>query len=152
MGFAMECRFVEQVSLYVDGELDAAKRSRVETHLGSCEACRRARDEFLAVRGRVAGLDAPLDRVAQQRALRDILAHPAAPFWRRRIAVPFPVAASVVVALVAAVVAIGMLGSRAPEGPPAAPLTTSAPAGIDLSRFDRGGRPAVVVRRVEERR
>ena len=150
----MECPFAEQISRYVDGELDAAASERLEAHLESCDACRRARDEFLAIRQRVAGLDSGVDRVAQQRALRDVLARPALPAWRRRVAVPTRADLAVAASLLVAIVAIAVLGltRTSPVAPPAAPVAIGSPAGIDLSRFDRGGRAAVVVRRVEERR
>jgi len=64
-----------------------------------------------------------------------------------------PLAASLVVALLAAVVAAVALGLREPERPaPVSAPAATQPGAPDLSRFDRGGRAAVVVRRVEEGR
>lgn len=142
----------EQLSLYVDGELDAAERRRVEEHVARCEACRRTRDEFLAVRERVRA-DAPTpDRVAQQRALKDILTRPATPLWRRPIAVPAPVLAGLVVALVIA--AVALVTTRPERGVPAPPVATEpSSAGLDPSRFDRGNRVEIyVARRGQEQR
>src|SRR5687768_9946464 len=142
----MDCSYATLISLYVDGELDAAERGRTEEHLAACDACRRARDEYLAIRARLAPLDEPADRVAQQRALRDILARSRERVWRRRVSIPVPVAAVAAAALLAAAAA---LATRGPE-PPTPPAATPARAAAGMSRFDRGGRPAIVVRPVDE--
>jgi anti-sigma factor RsiW len=39
----------DQISAYVDGELEAADRTRVSAHLASCAECRDAADEFRAI-------------------------------------------------------------------------------------------------------
>lgn len=39
----------EELNAYIDGELDAAARARVEAHLESCAACREAVDELRTV-------------------------------------------------------------------------------------------------------
>jgi anti-sigma factor RsiW len=143
----MDCPQLEHISAWIDGELEAGEAARVEAHLASCGACRKARDQFLALGERVGAVDAPVDRVAQRRALRDVLA--SRTVRRRLIAVPVPVAASLVVALLAALVVVVALGIRERPAQRPAPATVGVP---DLSRFDRGGRPAVVVRRVGEGR
>lgn len=36
----MSCAFEEDLTAYVDGELPAVRHAQVESHLGTCEACR----------------------------------------------------------------------------------------------------------------
>ncbi len=143
----------ERISLFLDGELDADERARVEEHLTRCEACRRTRDEFLAVRERVRADAPPSDRIAQQRALRELLARADAPIWRRPIAVPAPALAGLVVALVLAVVLL-VTGRRAPlTSQQAAVPPPPATGGLDPSRFDHGNRVEIyVARRGQEQR
>ena len=49
----MECReFVELVTAFVEGDLDASGKVRVKDHLALCEGCRRYLDQYQAtVRG-----------------------------------------------------------------------------------------------------
>ena len=46
----------EDLSALLDGELEAARRERVESHLETCAACRAAIDELRAVRAALAAL------------------------------------------------------------------------------------------------
>lgn len=48
--------FTERLSDYIDGELDAAERRRVEQHLAGCETCSTALDELKGVIARAAAL------------------------------------------------------------------------------------------------
>jgi anti-sigma factor RsiW len=40
---------VEEISAYLDGELDDAERARIERHLEGCAGCRAAIDQFQTV-------------------------------------------------------------------------------------------------------
>jgi len=139
----------EQISLYLDGELDDADRARIEAHFAACEACRRTRDAFAAVGDRVRAGAPPADRVAARRALREILARVREPLWRRSVPVPVPALAALVAALAVAVVLLAA-GRREPARAPAPPAAgASATAGLDPSRFDRGNRLEIYVARHE---
>lgn len=115
----MNCPFAEDVSAYFDGEVTAEERARVEAHLETCASCRAMLADF-----------------------RDLRAafHPVVPLWRRRVAIPLPVAAVLALALcLAPFVAFRRGGVRAPV--PSAP-----PAKSDvLARYDGGGRAVIAV-------
>ena len=46
----MFCKFEKQVSMLIDGELDARKRELLEDHIQECDVCRSAHQEFLELR------------------------------------------------------------------------------------------------------
>jgi len=56
-------RWTDRLSDYLDGELDAAERAALETHLASCRSCAVVLDELRAVVGAAAALeDTPPER------------------------------------------------------------------------------------------
>lgn len=71
------CRdFVEQITAYLEGALDAGERAAVDAHLAVCAGCRAALEQFRIVIGRLgrlagADVDAVVDRVDP--AVRDEL-------------------------------------------------------------------------------
>jgi anti-sigma factor RsiW len=64
--------FVRAVSAYVDAELDAAERARIELHLEGCEGCKAAIDQFRTVI-RLAGHLSPADVASLDPLTRDRL-------------------------------------------------------------------------------
>lgn len=62
---------VEEISAYLDGELDAVERSRIERHLEGCPGCRAAIDQFetvIRLGGRLTAADvATLDPLIRDR-------------------------------------------------------------------------------------
>lgn len=135
------------LSRYIDGDLSAADRTRVDEHLALCGDCRTALDELLALGERVRATAPVADRFAARRALHTILTSPSEPVWRRRIAVPAPILAVLVVALLA--VASLLIARRTPAPAPQPPSDAAALDGRtpDLSRYDRGARLEVYVAR-----
>jgi anti-sigma factor RsiW len=151
----------ERISLYLDGELDPAEQARLEEHLAGCASCRATRDAFLKLRELLRAESepaVPADRLAQRRALREILRdRPPETFWRRPVTLPAPGLAALVVALVVALGALVI--ERLPLRPATPPATggeeASAPGDaepatkstFDPARFDQGGRLEIYVAR-----
>jgi|SRR5947209_757748 len=147
----MDCNWTEKVSQLLDEELSGDEALRVEEHLSACSVCSGAREDFLRVRREIKAYDFQLEPFANERALRDILASEKAPFWRRRIAVPVPAMATLLVLLLALGLWSASLRIRRPAAEGArVNQTTEAnsqpePGGaFDLSRFDHGERAAVI--------
>jgi predicted anti-sigma-YlaC factor YlaD len=121
----MSCPFEENVSALFDGELDAAEVARVQAHIDTCDSCR----AFLEDAGEIRGSMRVLDRIAPAAPRRSV--------WRRRIAVPLPIAAILALAIV--LVPVVTLLRR-----PAAPALNDV-----FTRYD-GGRRAVIYVRPQE--
>jgi anti-sigma factor RsiW len=64
--------FVDEISAYIDGEVDAAERTRIERHLEGCLGCRAAVDQFQTIK-RVAGRISPADVASIDPLIRDRL-------------------------------------------------------------------------------
>jgi anti-sigma factor RsiW len=155
----MNCEFTEKISLLIDGELSQAEATEVTTHLAGCDSCQRAHDDFLRVRNEIESYATTSSFVSQRRALLQILASGKPSLWRRRIVLPAPVFALLLVALIALGVWVASVRRAAPaeaERKPGKVLTMPVPSqdsqdGIDLARFDRGERAAIYkVRRTEQ--
>ncbi|TNF30271.1 MAG: anti-sigma factor [Deltaproteobacteria bacterium] len=66
----MRCgEVLERLSDYVDGELDAAERARVDAHLAGCDWCERFGGAFATTVGRLRGAltSHPIDGAVQER-------------------------------------------------------------------------------------
>lgn len=154
------------LDLYVDRELAADAASAASLHLSECAACRSAERELLRLRGalklavsRRRGPPPELVRAVREsyrpwwrKLLRDAGERSeqpdARPFWRRQVALPAPVFALLLVALVG----FGIISLRLRGAQPQRPAARSAPtpttpetaetrdASFDFSRFDQGGR------------
>ncbi len=119
-----------ELSAYLDEELDAAERTRVEAHLAGCEACRAALEDIRRLVRRAGTLD---DR-APERDLWPAIASritsastadviPLAP-RRHRVSFSLPQLAAAALALMAVSSGLAVVAVRG--GP--APATTAAPA------------------------
>ena len=70
----MNCDWAEKVSLLIDGELSPQDARAAEGHVETCAACRRAKEDFLVVRGQINSYPVAADREATRRALEKVLA------------------------------------------------------------------------------
>ncbi|HEY0367496.1 MAG TPA: zf-HC2 domain-containing protein [Pyrinomonadaceae bacterium] len=70
----MTCKFIERISLLIDGELAATEAREVERHLLGCSECKQVRADFLNLRSQIAGLETSRQAAVQNRALKKILA------------------------------------------------------------------------------
>jgi predicted anti-sigma-YlaC factor YlaD len=156
----MNCNFSEKISLLIDGELTATEESRVLAHLSGCEICRQAREDFLLLGTHIKSYELEPDPAAEQRALRETLASEKARWWRRRVALPAPAFALLLVALVALAVWIVVkrvnqtqqmgTGEQIKERA-VKPRATESPEGaVDFSRYDGGGRAVIYKTRREQ--
>lgn len=157
----MNCNFTEKISLLIDGELSREEVGLVEKHLAGCLICRQAQEDFLRLRQQIASYDFAHESFAGRQALHSIVAAQNIPVWKRRLSIPAPVFALLVMALVAvAAWAVSMRAARKPGPGLAVQPATSAPApggveaaqgGIDFSRYDNGARAIIyTVRRASE--
>lgn len=165
----MDCKeFREVLDLYIDDELSPDAASAARMHLAECAACRTAERELLRLRGAlklaVSGREPPPELISAVRdisqpwwrkLLRDAVTRSgprdARPFWRRQVALPAPVFALLVVALVGFGLLSAHLRTVRPERPaarsaPAQTTPATAPVGdasFDFARFDQGGRASL---------
>lgn len=155
----MNCDFSERVSLLIDRELSPLEAEQIREHLTGCRICQQVEQDFLGLRHQIKSYEPDTDPIAQRQTLWRVLASQNVPLWRRKIALPAPVFALVVVALVA----FGawsvfvrtnyqqtrQLDKRVSKAPVEA--TANAEAGaMDLSRFDRGERAILYKERRSE--
>lgn len=136
----MKCDFEEEVSAWFDGELPEADAERVRAHVAGCTSCRQLVADFESVRASV-------------RALRTVDVEDAATarrFWRRRVSIPLPAAAVLVVLFVGAPF-IAFRRGESTHAPMPAPILRQSDAGL-LARYDGGGRAVIAVRPKEKRR
>jgi len=70
----MNCDWTEKISLLIDGELPPQERRATESHLETCAACRRTKEDFLSLRSVVSSYPLAADAGAERRALENILA------------------------------------------------------------------------------
>ena len=96
----MNCHQLEQLSLWLDGELPPTDEASFAEHLAGCSVCSAAREEFLRLRGELRQDLPALNPFHQARVLSAILHAPDRSPWRRRVAVPVPALAALVVAVV----------------------------------------------------
>lgn len=156
----MSCELTEKVSALLDDELDEQEAESVRQHLSACETCRQAEQEFLLLRRELksyAGADSQTVAERQQRTLRRIIGYERVPLWRRRIALPAPALALLLLALISLsgwlvtalwqkrfapeVETAGREKKIVPQPPTAPPA--AGDGDVDLARFDRGGRAAI---------
>jgi anti-sigma factor RsiW len=63
---------VEEISAYIDGQVDDAERARIDHHLEGCLGCQAAVDQFRTVK-RVTGRLSPVDVASTDPLIRDRL-------------------------------------------------------------------------------
>ena len=144
----MECDVTEKVSLLMDGELAAEEAKQVKQHLFACAVCRQAHQEFVRLREHLLAYERETSAFERQRVLRDILTAKPAPVWHRRVSLPAPAFAALLLllfGLAAWVITARLRQSPHPEPPsgnrPTAPAARPVPQpGIDFTRFDTGER------------
>jgi len=143
----MNCEFTEKVSQLVDGELEREEAERLSAHVAGCALCQKAQADFLLLRREIRAYEPTLDSITERRALSKILASESVPLWRRSVAIPAPVFALLVLAVMAfgvwsaASMLIGGTGHAETRKEHVEPPHAGAPeSGIDLARFDGGGR------------
>ena len=147
----MECDVTTKVSQLMDGELTAEVAKQVKQHLFACAVCRQAHQEFVRLREQLRAYEKESSDYERQRVLRSILTAKPAPVWRRRITVPAPAFAVLLLLLfgLAAWVATTRLRQSPQPGQPAGgAFVTPGPeqvsqTGIDFARFDTGERAVI---------
>ena len=155
----MNCEFSEKVSLLIDRELSPSEAEQMIRHLTGCRVCQQLEQDFLGVRNQIKSYEFETDSIAQKQTLWKVLASQSVPLWRRKIALPAPVFALVVVALLAfgawSVFVRNILqqtrepDQRVSKVPVEATSNTESGA-MDLSRFDHGDRAIIYKERRPE--
>ena len=144
----MGCHLIEKVSQLIDGELGPAEAASTSAHINSCEACQRAQADFLRLQREIKACDVQLDTFTTTHAMRNVLNALDAPFWRKRITIPIPVMAMLLISIVAMGLWGGFLRSQTPATQTAkvrpAPAEAKPQHTLDLSRFDHGERAVVI--------
>ena len=155
----MNCEFSERVSPLIDRELSPSEAEQMREHLSGCRICQQVEQAFLGLRDQIKSYEFDTDPIARRQTLWKVLASRRVPLWRRKIALPAPVFALVVVA----VLAFGAwsvfvrttyqqtreLDKRVSNLPVEATANTEADV-TDLSRFDRGERAILYKERRSE--
>jgi anti-sigma factor RsiW len=125
----MNCvQYEEQISAYIDHELDDAQTAALFEHLGVCSSCRTFLTITLQLRSTLsahtttvpATLDERIDSLGRVGPLRQrsAMAHRAAAWWRHRLAVPAPAFALLVLMLLGGAAAIiGLTQAHPPQIP-----------------------------------
>jgi hypothetical protein len=154
----MDCRFTENISLLMDGELSEREALELRSHLADCCLCQQAEKDFHLLRQEIQAYQPEVDRIAQRRVLSNMLDQAAKlknkplPFWRRKIALPVPALA--LMTLLFAALSLWAIYPRLAKSPeqnfflPPAKMERGREANpFDLSRFDKGGRAMIYTAR-----
>jgi anti-sigma factor RsiW len=148
----MSCEFTEKVSALVDEELEEREAENLRRHIAACETCGQAEKEFLLLKREIKSYPVTEWHGARgQRTLRHVLGSGNVPLWKKRIALPVPALAGLLLALM--VPGIWMASSRwqkasmpvetAREEKRPVPPPARSESEIDLARFDHGGRAII---------
>ncbi len=148
-------RWTDRLSDYLDGELSAADRAHLETHLAGCADCAATLAGLREVVARARDLGDPPPPVdlwpAIEARLEPRAPRAAAPaarrWWGRRFDLGLPqlaAAAMLLVALSAGAVWLALRGAAGPASPggratpagPAAPVGDAVPAALEDPRYD----------------
>ena len=145
----MDCHLAEKVSALVDGELEPEAIAFMKQHMETCNACKEAEKVFLEMRRDIKADHLNSWPLAGEIALRKILNPRRAPLWKRRIPVPLPAMAALLVLLFALSVWLISVRSKYPAAeiarikPAAVEARRPEEASLDLSRFDHGERSTI---------
>jgi hypothetical protein len=163
----VDCKeFREVLDLYVDEELSPDAMTAARLHLAECASCRAAERELLRLKralkivvskhqpppellGAVRDIYQPWWRKLLRGAGASGEATSARPFWRRKVVLPAPVFASLLLAFVAFGLWLARLQTSRPPQPAARSAPTKPPApqqtdaAFDFGRFDQGGRASL---------
>lgn len=112
------CPGGEILSAYLDDEIGAQWNQRIEEHIKRCKSCQTVLEELLMAKQRLQEDKEPDYRSSLKRfkqSLRDIWLKPLlpkVPFWKRRVALPYPVAAIAAVLILFMATSMIFLSSR----------------------------------------
>jgi len=109
----------KKISAYQDGEVTSAQKDSINTHLRTCEACRKQHEALLQTYRMFRGLPEIEPSLGLSRRIVDSATRAQEPFWVRVLGKAFQVfpATAAIVTLAAAGLLIGtMLGNLLPEG------------------------------------
>lgn len=151
----MDCEWTEKVSALVDEELSEEEASGLREHITLCEICRRAETDFIILRRELKSYtSSELRADALSHTLERILDSEKIPLWKKRIALPVPALALVLLTLV--LLGAWLASARWQKGRTSAveavreekTIAPPAPAAsyadeVDLARFDHGGRAVI---------
>jgi anti-sigma factor RsiW len=149
----MTCKFAEMISLLIDGALSTQESAETRSHISACAECRALMEDSLLMREALKAYPSPADDFSQRRALNAILSSGRTTIWTRRISLPAPAMALLLitlVALAALLLATNLSHSARPmtssqsAGPVDGGDRSSAETGAELSRLDHGGRAVIV--------
>jgi anti-sigma factor RsiW len=152
----MDCKFTENISLLMDGELSDEQAREVRLHLYACAICRQAQEDFQLLRQEIQGYQSEFDSSAQRQRLRQLLDDASLlksegpPFWRRKIALPVPALAFIALLFVAlSLWAVSLRAAKPSPSPESISIQRVQPAvnPFDVSRFDKGGRALIYTER-----
>ena len=155
----MDCEFSERVSLLIDGEMSDEESEQVREHVKGCAVCRQAEQEFLHVRQQIRSYRSKTDSYSAARALIEITGRKTTRWWEKKIALPAPAFALMVLVMLALLswslfvrpVATGPVATGpGTTGPGALDRATRLPVGEqpaageqDFSRYDHGERAVI---------
>jgi anti-sigma factor RsiW len=152
----MDCKFTENISLLMDGELSPEQAQEVQLHLSACAICQQAQEDFHLLRQEIQSYQSEFDISAQRRNLHKLLDEASLlkserlPFWRRRIALPVPALAFIALLFVAlSLWAVSLRAAKPSQSPESLSIQRVRPAvnPFDVSRFDKGGRAVIYTAR-----
>jgi hypothetical protein len=104
-----DCRYLSLVSQFIDDELPEEERSRLVEHIAQCETCTREIENLKKLRSALALLGSDIS--AKQRIRKSLPdQNPKSIFAARRLMVPFPIAASILLLLGVSVICNAYLG------------------------------------------
>jgi tetratricopeptide (TPR) repeat protein len=111
----------EELSAYIDGDLEEPRSQEIQSHLERCQECGRTADELRMLRSELSGLaDAEPRRDLWPAVLKARARPPAVSWWRRFWMVP----AAAVIGAAAALLVVLVLGRPVEDAKkPAGPLT-----------------------------
>lgn len=145
----MDCEFLERVSLLIDGEISGEESEQVREHITGCAVCRQAEQEFLHVRQQIRSYKSKADSYSAGRALREITGGKIIRWWEKKIALPAPAFALMVLVMLA-LLSWSLIVRPAATGPGAVdrarrlPVSDQPDAGQqDFSRYDHGERAVI---------